>query len=282
MDREDAQLATVRALNAEARQELENHPSSDEILDYHEQVLSDDATESLRDHLAICPDCAQRALDLSVLVRPGLVLEEEDPPVGSAATEWQELEQALDQKDAPAGMETAAVTSFPKAKRTIFSSLFFAYATAALFFLTSLGLSVRLGVGSMKPRGPQAGPRLTDLQPAEVTQRDGTIVPAAPIEARMDNVVILVVSSVDSTKLDLQPDGYPARVGYHAKILDLQRAERPVVVAIDDLELIESNCTIEIPRGSLKAGSYGIQLYTADGDLLSEYELQVKDSSPAY
>ncbi len=259
MEPEDSELAaTVRALNAEARRGSQSHPDSDEILAYFERELSTGAAESLRDHLAVCPDCARRALDLAALSQPDLFLEQ-DPPARSG------------------GPERSVVADFPRAKHNILGSVRFAYATAALFFLTSVALSVWLGMQLTRASAPRAGPRLTDFLPAEVVHRDGAIAPTRPIDAGADNVLILSVSSVDPAKLDLAADGLPASAGYRAEIVDRRHPERPVVWSRDDLELIDSDCTIWMPRRSLEPGAYGIRLYAPSGERLAEYELEVEE-----
>ena len=283
MDHEAQQLAAVRALSAEARRDLETHPSSDEILDYHRQALSAGPAESLRDHLAICPDCARRALDLAALSQPELFLEDGEPPAETAAAQWRAVRDRLDQEGlltagaARSGEpERSVVTAFPGVKHNLFGSVLFAYATAALFFLVSLVTSAWLFLELRRAAGPRAGPQLVDLQPVEVIQRDGAVAPAPPIDGRADSVLILSVSSVDPARLDLGPDGRPAGGGYRAEIVDLRHPQRPVVWSHDHLELTENICTIGLPGRALAAGAYGIRLYTAGGESLAEYRCEVE------
>jgi hypothetical protein len=57
--------AAVRAVNADARRGIAAHPGVDALLAYHAGELAEDEAEDLRDHLAVCRECARTVLDLA-------------------------------------------------------------------------------------------------------------------------------------------------------------------------------------------------------------------------
>ena len=58
-------LPLLRAYAAERRRTLTEHPTPDELVDYHLGDGTPEQRERLQDHLALCPDCARAVLDLA-------------------------------------------------------------------------------------------------------------------------------------------------------------------------------------------------------------------------
>lgn len=56
-------LPLLRAYAAEQRQALPEHPTPDELLDYHLGDVTPEQRERIQDHLALCPDCTRAVLD---------------------------------------------------------------------------------------------------------------------------------------------------------------------------------------------------------------------------
>lgn len=178
----DRQLAPpIRALAAEARHGLASHPSTDELVAYHRQALAAEVAEALRDHLALCPDCARRGLDLAAFVEPC--------------------------QTTPARPEPGFLAALDAQLARLFGSLRFAYGLAALFLITTLALAWRGGGG-----GPEANPQLVDLFPVGVTERG----PAAPEMQR-----IVAGSGYLLLSLAASPGELWEGAVYRAEILEL-------------------------------------------------------------
>lgn len=65
MDKRRGEIdASVRAYAAGQRRSREGHPTVEELVAYHRGRLAKEAEELLRDHLALCKDCARMLLDL--------------------------------------------------------------------------------------------------------------------------------------------------------------------------------------------------------------------------
>lgn len=97
MDPKPLDLGTsLKALGAEARRNLGPHLEPEQLLAYRAGELPEAAVESIRDHLALCPDCAQLFLDL-------IDFESSDEPSGSGETipeedvetAWEEARERL-------------------------------------------------------------------------------------------------------------------------------------------------------------------------------------------
>ena len=59
----------MKALAAQERQGLKEHPSPDELLAYHIGELQSEEIERVQDHLAVCGECSQLVLSLGPVVR---------------------------------------------------------------------------------------------------------------------------------------------------------------------------------------------------------------------
>jgi hypothetical protein len=85
----------LRALAARERRALDDHPTPEILVAYRAGKLPAEEQEALRDHLALCPDCAEMLLDLATFEQftpteepAGLT----DSDVGAA---WQRMQQRL-------------------------------------------------------------------------------------------------------------------------------------------------------------------------------------------
>ena len=283
MDPEDVELvAAVQAASAAARRRERDHPSTDELLAYYEGTLSAAAKEALRDHLAVCPPCAERALDVAALASPEDD-EDDDSSVDQGGDGWPGLRDKLeeagllaDAKEADAAETPAAggVSPLPGVSRTRFASLGWAYAMAALFFLTSLALGVLLARDLQTVVGgtsPKAGFSVRDLDPIEIAQRTG-VDAVRGIEARPDGVVLIL----NAVLLEAETADR-----YRLEIFDRAARGRPVRWSRDDLERdSEGYFTLEIPGGWLAAGAYGVDLRHPDGRLLRTYHFDLEPPPP--
>ena len=93
---QQALAAAVRSLRASPQREAEEHLSNESLLAYHGGVLAADEAEGLREHLARCPDCARRGLDLASFARPEQA--EIEPPAQAEVLDWGRTREALAQE----------------------------------------------------------------------------------------------------------------------------------------------------------------------------------------
>ncbi len=276
-DRTDAVLGAVRSWAAEARERPGTHPTSDVLLAYHERELASGEAEGVREHLALCSECTQRALDLEPLCRRALS-EQEAEPSAEAAEAWQSTRRALVWD----GLLRAAPALPPKAEGSTWHSLLgprLAYASAAILLLTTIGLSVRLadaGRSLSELRRPRANVLLEDLYPLGTgAQRAGD---SPQPTAESDDDLVLILHLLDSGSYTsyrvavfrLPPSGLLPS-GAAPDLPDR------TVWSTDTLKRSpEGDFTVLIPRRLLAAGPYRIRLYGLGGerpDLLAEYAL---------
>ncbi len=84
-------LPLLRAYAAERRRTLTEHPTPDELLDYHLGDGAPEQRELIQDHLALCPDCARALLDFAAF--PDLVPAAGGDPPPAAAAAWTRLRE---------------------------------------------------------------------------------------------------------------------------------------------------------------------------------------------
>lgn len=172
-DRRTFPLRTVlRASQDALRRDLAEHPSSETLLEYHEGALSEDEAEALRDHLALCGDCAGRALDLADFVEPD-ASGAKRPPKDASGSGWEGMRATLEEEGLLGGR---IVKLSPPARLLRSPRLAYALAAAAvLFAATTLTLTLELKTlreasayvvenGTYRDE-PRVGIRLIDLFP---------------------------------------------------------------------------------------------------------------------
>lgn len=271
-DKEDAKLSRViRAWAVETRQGLDAHPENEILLAYYDGELGAAEAESLRDHLAWCPDCSQRGLDLETFSQLNLV---EDDGLAAQATElaWAATHQALEESEQPSELHEA-YRSVTRAWRPLFYSLWkpgYGYATAALFFVVSLGLSLRLIDVLTVLEQPRVDVQVVDLQPIETGMlRDVGSSRAAPTVVKGTPLVLVLYL--------LDPGLYTS---YRVEILDSAPPDERVMWSADDLARSpEDDFTVLLPSSLLTEGNYRVRLHGVEsGQLhaLAEYALRVE------
>ncbi len=263
--------SSIRALTAEARRAVDHHPSTDELVAYHRKALPDTAAEALRDHLALCPDCARSGLDLAALVAPES-LDEEASEEAATPEGWAALREELRSEGvlapSPGFLETLAAPLTEIVR--LFGSLRFAYGLAALFLVTTLTLPWL--VAERRVAGPRANPLLVDLFPLDAAQRDATAAGGLRIAGGGETVFFSLAA-----RLGDLPEG----ASYRAEIFELG-SESSAEWSLDGLEpTAEGFFAIEIPGRALAAGRYGIEIYAqgpAGDGVVAEYRFEVEGS----
>jgi len=97
MKKEELTLAdSLRVLNARDRADLRGHPAAEDLIAYQEGRLSGVEADVVRDHLAICPRCADTVLDLdSFAVDVPLRVGGHQRNSPDEATDWEAIQRRL-------------------------------------------------------------------------------------------------------------------------------------------------------------------------------------------
>lgn len=142
----------LRAVAAARSRGLGEHPSPDELVDYHLECLAAEEADRIQDHLTLCRECSQVVLDLAALSHP--VPEEGALPAVDRDREWERLEERLAQE---AGTESSR---FSRKRRIIW-----ALAASLVAALGLFGWNIALRKELSETRRPRADIALADLSP---------------------------------------------------------------------------------------------------------------------
>ena len=245
---------TLRALAARDRRSLSQHPTPEALVAYHSGELSGAEEEQLRDHLALCPDCADLLLDL-------VSFAEFNPPAEPATLANSEVEAAW-QKVQPqiAGPKTPVVRPIREKHREAVAGdlvprrrLAQAYAIAATLFLGVVGLSV-WGISLQRRVHQQDRPQqvsYVDLLSKDDRERSGSkeeIVPPGGVHF----VLFLHL-----------PAGAVEAQAYSVEIRPADSTAAPTV-ELAGLIAKDGVCSLEVPREKFQPGVYRVALFGAD------------------
>jgi hypothetical protein len=267
---------TLQALLDRDRQELDDHPTPEELIDYHDGKLAAADEEKLRDHLALCHDCADLLLDLVSFA--SFTPPDQTPALADSEVEtaWQKFQprlaegreskaKELEKAEAPPVLAPVRelrrdsgirrppehdggyqVVNWQRKLRV-------AYAIAATLFIGIVGLSV-WGVALSKRVSRSLEPKpntLLDLYTDQETTRGEPETSTVPAETSNFSLI-----------LHLNPewrfDHYEAEIRF---------TDPPgQTVTVRDLADQEGICSINFPfRGSFPFGSYQVDLYGIEG-----------------
>ncbi len=263
----------LRAEAARAERALGEHPSPETLAAYYERRLAAAEQESLRDHLALCTDCAQLLLDLFDFAEPETLAtpaEAQGPIDVDLDSAWQSLRGRLD--DGAAGEVggrgvSAAPTSTVsnvvplsqplqaplRSARSLPSPWAWALA-ASLLAVAGLGFWVsELRQENARLTEPAGNAVIADLAASGDTTRGGREPKESALPA--DRPLVLILNA---------PDVPAAAAGYDAQIL-ADGPGGPVVRTLRNLPRgTDNNFTLGLPPGCLRPGKYQIRLYSAD------------------
>jgi putative zinc finger protein len=224
---------------SEARQDLEPHPSPDELVAYGAGELSADEEARIQNHLALCPHCLELLLDFERWSDPEPE-SEQSIPAGEKAAAWQALQARLATDEAPRRRPGLRFAS-PRP----------AYALAAGLLVAVVGLSLRvvhLERGMADLSDPQVNAPVVDLLPASPLRGE----PGKGAEVKLEPASRFFA-------LILNPKGSPDYAGYRVEILD---AGGRVVWSEDGLEKNpHGSFTLILSQRFLGPGAYRLRLY---------------------
>ncbi len=242
------------------------HPTAEELVAYHTGELSDEASEALREHLALCGECTGVLLDLASF-------EELQPPTEAdrlsdddVATLKRSLEDRLKEEGlAGAGAAVAETRSgegaaLARGDRYAVPPLYWGAVAALLLLAVGLGLRE----GQTVPGGT---PELFNLYPETYrnTEREVFRIPA------WADSYVLVLGSVGSDR-------------HQAVRMELRDAEGGVVLSVESLPRSgDGTFNHSLPRDRLPEGAYEIRLFGLDTEppeSLESYTFRIVFDAP--
>jgi hypothetical protein len=246
----------LRFLTRSAARQLDEHPSPETLAAYHEGELADAEAERLRDHLALCPDCAELLLDLggfADLAPPAGVRDLTD---GEVETAWRALRPRLDEgREAPSASNLVRLPSPPSVARPSRAAASWRWALAASW-LAVVGLSlwvvalhreIARGAGAAAPVADVA---VAGLSPAGGDSTRGREEPRQPVLSASRGLVLQLVAA-----------GLPDHAGYTVEIQEAGTTGRVVWSGRAERDPMEKDFTVVLPPGFLRPGRYQVHLY---------------------
>lgn len=229
----------IRELTAEERRGLTDHPTPNELVDYHAGDLTPEERERIQDHLTLCPACTQAVLDLDTFPDPQALRPDEQISDERITGEWKRFRE-----------RTGEIRQAPP--RPIPRPALVPWALAASLFLAVLGLTFEIGRLHLRMDAlsqPRAGVEIVTLFPrGENVERSGGGPEAIVPPPWADRLVLLLdapaVRQLPSYEAAIQAEGGSEvwRGG------GLNRSP-------------EGTLALEVPRRLMPAGAYRIRLF---------------------
>ncbi len=271
----------LRAETARAERALSAHPSPEKLAAYYERRLAGGERERLKDHLALCTECAHLLLDLFGFAELETPVEAQGPTDVDRDSAWRSLRGRLG--DGAAGevgdREVPKVSTLPASPVSLVSlaspasnivplvqppqvspaasrprSSPWAWALAAsLLAVAGLGFWVsELRQENARLTEPAVNAVIADLTASGDATRGGGE-PKEPV-LPADRPLALILNA---------PDVPASSAGYDAQVL--AGPGGPIVWTLRNLPRgTDNNFTLGLPPGSLRPGQYQIRLYSAD------------------
>ena len=229
----------IRELTAEERRGLTDHPTPNELVDYHAGDLTPEERERIQDHLTLCPACVQAFLALDTFPDPQALQPDEQMSDRAVTGEWERFRERTGEIRKASSRRAGRPAVAP-------------WALAASLLLAVLGLTAELARLRQQVEAlsqPRAGVEIIALFPrGESVERSGGGPEAVAPPPWADRLVLLL----DAPAVRQFPT-------YEAAI---QKAGGPQVWRGGGLNRSpEGTLALEVPRRLLPAGSYQIHLF---------------------
>jgi hypothetical protein len=263
----------LRALTARAEGQLGLHPSSETLVAYHEGRLAGEERERLRDHLALCADCAQLLLDLAGFAEVEIPTGLRGPTEGEVDEAWQAMRGRLGEEEAP-GVAAASPLlpnvvplsrPVPRAQPS-----YVKWALAASWLLVAgLGFWVfELRRENARLEEPAVNVAVVDLS-AEGEQVRGA-----------ERGSVKISSVAGRAVLDLDAAGLPQHsAGYEVEILSGPGTGRVLWTGRELKRSRDDHFTLDLLPGFLPPGPYRLRLFgVEDGhrEKLADYPFEIE------
>jgi hypothetical protein len=252
----------LRARTAHAEHQLGEHPSPETLAAYHEGRLVGEEGDRLRDHLALCADCAQLLLDFAAFPEIEVPAGTRKPTEGEVDEAWQAMQGRLGET----GTATPNVVRMPQASPVSRPRpAYWAWALAASW-IAVVGLGV--WVFELRKENARLAQPAVDAVIADLT--------AGGDSTRGEPQGPKALPSGSRLLLILDAPGMPPHAGYEA---DLVSAEGAVLWTGKNLPRgADGSFTLDLPPGFLHPGKYQIRLYGVDDgkrQTLADFPLRI-------
>ena len=258
----------LRALTARAERRLGEHPSPEALGDYHEGRLGGEEAERLRDHLALCADCAQLVLDLKAFPEIEMPAGTRKPTEGEVDEAWQAMQARLGEgaEAAPIPNVVRMPQSSPAASRP--RPGYWTWALAASWLMV-LGLG--LWVFDLRRENARLAEPAVNVGIAELT--------AEWEQVRGGERGGVRISSVSGRAfLDVDAAGLPRHSGYEVEILSGPGAGRALWTGRELTRSRDDHFTLDLPPGFLSPGPYRLRLFGVEEghrEKLADYPFEI-------
>jgi hypothetical protein len=234
---------------------IDQHPPPETLVAYHEQRLSDQEAEDVREHLVACRDCTAELLGLADLL-------DEDGVSAAEEVSREDLDAAW-QRQRERQLPIAPVVSLQDrrtgmTRRPWLPAASLGLAAALAFVVVAQWRTIE------RLRQPRANPPLVNLVPADSVRAGSPEVSELQFPEGAERAWVI-----------LNPGLEPDSSLYDVKIV---AADGGVALSFQDLRLSEAgNFLLEIPGADLEEDSYKILLFKAGQDrMLQEFDLKVR------
>jgi len=229
----------IRELAAEERRGLTDHPTPNELVDYHAGDLTPEERERIQDHLTLCPACVQAVLDLDTFPAPEALRPNEQISDDTVTGEWKRFRE-----------RTGEIRKVPSrhAPRPSLAP----WALAASLLVAVLGLTVelsrlRLQVDTLSQ--PRPGVEIVTLFPRGESVERSSGGPEAVTPSRWTDRIVLLLDA-------------PAVRQFSTYEAAIQAEGGPEIWRGGGLNRTpEGTLALEVPRRLLPAGAYRIHLF---------------------
>ena len=262
----------LRSLAAGARRTLDEHPRPEALAAYHEGRLAEAEAERLRDHLALCPDCAGLLLDLGAFDDLASSAGARGLTDGEVEAAWRAVQPRLEGPAAAALASNLVRLPSPVSPVPSRSSrpAYFTWALAASWLMV-VGLSfwvVALQREIARRSGASAEVAVAELSATGGDSTRGREEPREPVLPMNHRLI-----------LHLAATGLPTYGGYEVEVQDA--TGRVVWSGRAERDPIESDFTVDLPPGFLRPSRYQAHLYGWDARArrrMADYIFQVSAS----
>lgn len=253
---------SLRDLIEQERRRLGPHPPVEDLVAYQAGELPAEKEERLRDHLALCPECAHLLLDLRDFPEISLPEGARRPSEAEVEAAWEALQPRLGEPR-PAEKPAAVSSVQPSRPERWRAPSRWPASLAAVFFLSTVGLSF-WGVSLQRRlHQPLPDPEVVDFVPKELER------------GRAEEQVL---SASESTTLRVETWNDQSFPRYELSIQEVQTGKEVLRSPVSLKKT--ANFTLQLPPRFLAPGRYRLTLYgLRDGrqpESLEEFVFRVR------
>jgi hypothetical protein len=261
----------LRALAAQAERQLGEHPSPETLGAYHEGRLAGEERERLRDHLALCTDCAQLFLDLTAFPEVEVPAGLRSPTEGDVDEAWQAMQARLGREKEQAAAALPMPSNVLPLARPVPQPrpAYMTWALAASWLLVA-GLS--LWVFELRRENARLEEPAVNVAVAELSVEGEQVRGGERGSVRVSSIA-------GRTLFDADAAGLPRHSGYEVEILSGPGTGHALWTGRELKRSRDDHFTLDLPPGFLSAGPYRLRLFGVDDghrEKLADYPFEIE------